>query len=80
MTSHYVPMCYHLSHQLFLSHSDPFSFHLDPLKSKLLLLLLLGSEGIGQIDQCCLKTLGGVSLLGHGWARSHLLLMLVIHY
>lgn len=69
----------YLPHELLLAHSNPLSLHLDPLKPKLLLLLLLSGQRIGHAHEPCRWILSWVVLLAQG-SGGHLLLVLVIHH
>ncbi|KAL0592873.1 hypothetical protein AAY473_037114 [Plecturocebus cupreus] len=66
----------YLPHELLLAHSNPFSLHLDSLKTQFLLLLLLSSQRIGHTHEPCGRVLSGVVLLAQG-TGGHLLLVLM---
>lgn len=69
----------YLPHELLLTHSNPLSLHLDPLKPEFLLLLLLSGQRIGHTQEPCCWVLSRVVLLAQG-TGCHLLLVLVTHH
>ena len=69
----------YLPHELLLAHPNPLSLHLDPLKPKFLLLLLLGGQRIGHIHEPRWRVLRRVALLAQG-TGCHLLLVMIHHY
>lgn len=62
-----------------MTHSNPLSLHLDPLKPEFLLLLLLSGQCVGHTQEPRCWVLSRVVLLAQG-TGCHLLLVLVTHH